>query len=252
MSKKMSNKIMDKIKKEQIKPVPKWEFLLKDSLVWGAFALTILIGAIAVSISIFQIQTADWEFARHLSSSRPGFFFKNMPYFWIITFAAFIFLADYNYRHTKNGYKHSLTTVIIANLIISVVLGFALFGAGAARAIDKGLLEKVPPYAKVMHEQRLQAWANSNNLLAGQITQVSSNIIVVDFNNKEWTVILPEEFDKNLHEGMTIRSIGEKVSDDTFQAQRIEPWRGNIRPEDGLGRPPLQNMKESIRPPRIN
>jgi len=51
-----SKKLLDRIKKEHIKPTPKWLFVSKNIFVWIAFILSVLIGAGAFSVILFAIQ----------------------------------------------------------------------------------------------------------------------------------------------------------------------------------------------------
>ena len=49
VEKSVLEKIINKIKKEQIKPLPKWRILLKRALIWVLFIFTLIIGAIFFS-----------------------------------------------------------------------------------------------------------------------------------------------------------------------------------------------------------
>jgi len=50
---------LQKIKKENIKPIPKWQFLLKDSLVWGLFVLNLILGSIGFAIALYLLTNND-------------------------------------------------------------------------------------------------------------------------------------------------------------------------------------------------
>ena len=71
--KSISKKILQKIRKEQIKPKPKWEFLLKNYVFWGAFILSIIVGGLASSVAIFRLVNNDWDIM-HKLGHHPIFF----------------------------------------------------------------------------------------------------------------------------------------------------------------------------------
>ncbi|MBK8348214.1 MAG: hypothetical protein IPL08_11520 [Saprospiraceae bacterium] len=50
-----AQKIIDKIKGENIQPRPEWSFASAEYIKWGAFMLFISIGSISFSIILFAI-----------------------------------------------------------------------------------------------------------------------------------------------------------------------------------------------------
>ena len=101
MSEKITKKVLEKIKKEEIKPEAKWKFLLKDYFVWALFALSIIVGALAVSVIIFGIKISDWGMYDKLAGGPVKFLIMTLSYFWLLIFVAFISVAYYNLKHTK-------------------------------------------------------------------------------------------------------------------------------------------------------
>jgi len=43
----LENKVLERIKKESLQPIPRWHFLLKRSLVWSMAVLSLLLGSVA-------------------------------------------------------------------------------------------------------------------------------------------------------------------------------------------------------------
>ena len=78
MSKKIKNSVIDKIKKDHIKPKPKWEFLLKDYTLYALFALLLIIGGLTVSVIILNITTNHWDIHKNLGGSFIVFVLKNL------------------------------------------------------------------------------------------------------------------------------------------------------------------------------
>ena len=93
----LSNKIIEKIEKEEIKPTPKWRFLLKDSVVYITFIFNILVGALGISISLYLItnndvivnQITDLSFIQTLIITIPVFWFSYNCILFILSLLQF-------------------------------------------------------------------------------------------------------------------------------------------------------------------
>jgi len=245
----ISKKVLNKIKKDQIKPKPKWEFLLKKSVFWGLFGLSIIIGGVAASIIIFMIMTNDWDIPRHLGNSTPAFIFKTLPYFWIIILSAFIGIAYYNFKHTDTGYKYRFSLFVVINILISVIIGFGLFNFGAAKRIDKAFLDHAPLYQELNHKPRVQMWTQpENGLLGGEVIELleDNQFQIIDFQDKKWIIINtdPKSLEKPpIKEGIIIQSVGEIIDNSTFKAIKIRVWQGNFKEKPK----PMKEMKMEMR-----
>ncbi len=62
----ISKNTIEKIRKENVQPLPKRYFLLKRSVLWGFFGLSILLGSIAGSIAIFMLTHFEWDLYNRL------------------------------------------------------------------------------------------------------------------------------------------------------------------------------------------
>jgi hypothetical protein len=235
--------VLKKIKGLKVAPIPKWQFILKDWIVWASFAVSVVIGSIAFSVSVFMLETNDWNIRRMLDDSLLKFAFRTLPYLWIIIFIAFIFIGYYNLRHTKKGYKYSFILVVGVNLLATVILGYALFGIGAAKRIDSFALDRIPVYERVQNEQRKELWSRpGQGLIAGEIKKIvrPNGFTLNDFNNNEWNVILNNNQlpDRILREGSIVQVIGTKVGQFEFEAEMVRPWQRNLPMQRSPERPP--------------
>ncbi len=252
-NKNLSKKVMDEIKSKSIHPKPKWEFLLKNYVFWGAFGIFVLVGALAASVTIFRISTNDWAFYKHFDSSFFLFTVKTLPYFWLLLLPIFIFVAYYNFKHTKKGYKYSFPLIVGSSFLISVLLGFAFFGIGLAEKLEDKALRHLPLYEDFVLKPQLERWTRiEDGALGGEILSINENISLnlENFEGEEWEV-LTDEIDQiklsKFKEGMVIAVIGDKIEEGKFKAEEIHPWRGNfVRPPHM--RPP--GMPRQMMPPK--
>ena len=230
MSKKFKNKILDIIKEKNISPKLKWQFLLKDYFVWAFGFIAIFIGSIATSVSIFAFINSDWESYRYLSNSLLEHLINTTPFLWILFLAIFILIADYNFTHTKKGYKYSVPKVVGVSVLVSIILGAIFYQVGLAHMADYELGRYLPGYQRFT-EKRQQLWNRPNEgLLAGTLVLSEKNdtLILRDFNGKEWNVVVDKLMPIHfiiLDNVELVAFIGDVVGENVFEACGVRPWQ---------------------------
>ncbi|OGF25960.1 hypothetical protein A2303_01370 [Candidatus Falkowbacteria bacterium RIFOXYB2_FULL_47_14] len=225
----ISRDVLKTIEEKHIKPKPRWTFLLKDYAIWILGAFSLIVGSLAFSVIIYMLKNNDWEVYRHLSGSLPGFVVITMPYFWLIFLAIFTLAVHYNFKHTKTGYRYRLPAVIAASMVLSVVLGGILYGAGVGRAIDDVLSEKAPGFYRVIVNPRMDMWARPDQgFLLGLIIDAEGreDFRLLDFDRRLWDISAHDAkippFLK-IEAGSRIKMIGDKTGENGFRALIIMP-----------------------------
>ncbi|MEA3398462.1 MAG: hypothetical protein U9R06_01830 [Patescibacteria group bacterium] len=252
-----SKELLEKIKSKKLTPRPKWHFLLKDYMVWGIGAISLIIGAMAFSVIIYMLKYNDWDIYDRISDSFLSFIFLTLPYFWLIFLAVFIFIVYYNLKHTKKGYRYSLPIVLVISVSSSILLGSMFFAIGLGETIDDVLGSKMPLYERIINH-RMQFWAHpEEGRLSGLVvSQISENeIIVLNQQMLKWNALLndvkrPKDFEIII--GRPIRLIGKKINNNVFRAIEILPVgpgrgflmrdRGMLSP--GLPKPPCSDSED--------
>ena len=236
--------ILEKIKKDHIRPKPRWEFLLKNYVIWAAFAVTILVGSLATGVMIFMVSHTDWQY--HLAFASPAKqILINLPYFWLIILAIFITLALYNLKHTKKGYKYNPLVIIIASIIISVIIGSVVYAIGGGERLEDIFYRRLPFYQKIMEYRGRMLLNPEVGRIPGVIAEVNEDSIKVkDFRGQIWEITTSTE---NFVVGQRVIIVGQQTLDNEFEGRMIKPWFGpsNFRPRpcpDCLG-----PMKEKLR-----
>lgn len=220
--------IIEKIKDGSIRPTPRWVFLLKSSVIWGMFILSVLFGSIAVSIIIFQISDADWDIYSKMNHNWVEFIMWALPYFWIILMALFLILAYYDFRHTKKGYRYSVFSVFGLSIVTSVLLGGGLYFSKFSEKIEGVLLSNIPQYDKLHYGKQILWQRPRQGFLSGTIINMNGNIFILhDFDSRDWEV---EAEDSDMMPGFVLRQstmvkmIGDFLDDGRFHAKVISPW----------------------------
>ncbi len=228
-NKNISQEILETIKEKKITPKPKWQFLFKNYFIWAITGIFLIIGGLSAAVIIYMIDNNDWDLYQQASDSLLGFIFATLPYFWILFLILFVFIADYNFRQTKGGYRYGLTKIILSTVLFSLILGFLFYNIGLARTIDR-VFNDIPIYERIM-EHRHQIWMQPNRgLLVGQVLSArdENNFILKDLNGEDWQVFCCRDMviEEKLEKGLKIRAIGQEKENNNFEALKIMPLIG--------------------------
>ena len=229
-------KLSSKLKAENIKPYPRWRFLLKDYVVVAAGTVSLLIGAVAVTVMIYLFRNNDWDLQVEMQPNFWKFLLLTLPYFWIIFLGIFIFIIYYNFRHVRRGYRYSAFTIVSGGVLASVILGSIFYSLGLGQKIDDVLGAQAPFYERIMNRQ-IGLWCQpEEGFLMGKIIEsdIGNNFNILDLEGEEWQIITNNIMDSNrynnipremLELGEAVHLLGEIVGDHQFQLKDIRPVR---------------------------
>lgn len=226
--KNISQEILAKIK--DIKPKPRWQFLLKNYIVWFLASLALIISSLALAVVFYMMIDNDWDVYSSISNSLLEFIFLTLPYFWLMFLGIFILIAYYYFRHTKKGYKFSLVKIFLASLVINILLGTFLYNIGIGQAIDNIVAQRVPFYKELINK-RQHIWSRiDDGLLGGIVVTIEEEYLTVkDMEGNVWTIqhfnTTTPNFIK-LGVGQPVRIIGQKIDSQNFKMDMIMPMRG--------------------------
>lgn len=226
----LKHNILNKIKKENIEPKARWTFLLRDWVMWGVGLLCLIVGSLAFAIILHMFKSGNWDLYRAAHGNVLAGFFSTLPYLWLLLLAIFIFVAYYNFTHTKKGYKFGIYTLILAAVLASILFGTGLYAIGAGSAADEVLSDRLPLYNRIGNRHRVLWNRPEEGLLIGRVIEVNKDkklLNLLDIKKENWKVLF-EHADLapqvRLEKGIQLRMIGEKLDDKTFDARKIAPF----------------------------
>ena len=210
----ISDKTLDLINKQKIRPIPKLEFVMKNWGLWLGFVISIGLLILGTGVSWFSL-------------------FDNIitPYMWLFVTIIFLGLSFFLFEKTKRAYRFPKWQIIISIILIGLIIGGIFFKIGLANKLDKRLESRFGFYRQMV-PMKMQVWNNpEQGYLSGEITNVTdiTNFQIKDFNENIWTITGVNPLIKGRVQvvvGEEIKIIGTKTGDNFFEAKEIRPWSG--------------------------
>lgn len=228
----ITDKILDTIKGEHLKPKPRWHFIVRQILIWSTALLSVVIGSITFSVILFRMVNNDWEVLKYINRSPVVHAFNTLPYLWLVLLVLFVGLAYYNARHTKGAYKYHGYWFVIGSVVLSLVIGGMLYAVGIGPRVHY-TAEKLPFMKELMYD-RNQMWMNADDgFIAGEVVEMLSGVGMFeleDLDSRQWVVRAGDEYYPPpphfiIEEGVMIRIYGEKIDKEIFEAIKILPYQ---------------------------
>lgn len=225
-----STRLIEKIKDEQVKPLPRWRFTFKNTLLWIAFISCVLFGALAFSVILFAIQQVDFNITRHVSHSLFESMLILVPLFWLVSLVILLVIAMISLKNSKKGYRFTSPALVGYSTALSILLGTLFFISGGAGWLEHAFASKVNAYEGI-EERKSQVWSNpEGGFLSGTIISVDDSVFELqDLQGESWNIdfseadIVPAV---QLIDGEKIKMTGEMTSASKFKADIIRPWGG--------------------------
>ena len=222
----ISKSVLEKIDKQEIKPRPRWQFILWHILLWLVVAITVLLGGLATSIMLLKLFTMEWTLVPRLG----GRFFILLPYVWFALVGLTIFISSIAFEKTKKGYRHKPWIIAGISVLISLVIGAVFFATKTGEVVEQAMLVHIGPYGRLQEFREKVFQIPDEGILPGRIKEVTSATLIVvdDLTGKEWNVSIPDMgplMGNNLEAGMDILAIGEQTGDSDFKAESIKVRR---------------------------
>lgn len=209
----ISDNALKTIVKNQIKPIPKLEFIIKNWGLWMGFIFCLFLLILGFGESWF------------------GLFGNIMtPYLWMVITLVFLILTFWLFEKTKKAYRFPKWQVVGLIILIGLSIGGTIFKIGLANQIDKKL-EANLPYYRHMAPMKLEFWNKpEEGYLSGKIIKIISNneFVLEGFDQKIWNINYQNAIIRgrvNIDVGGDIKIIG-KIDNNVFLAKEIRPWNG--------------------------
>lgn len=226
------DKLIDRIKKENIRQVPKWYFQWKKGAVWTSYIFFLLIGSISFSVVLFTIQQSEFALLSHINDSFLELILVLLPILWLILLILFLAGSILSAKNSDKGYKLSFGKWLALSTGLSIVAGTLFFISGGAQWVENSFANQVELYQSVQ-EKKISIWSQpENGTLSGEVLSADEGQLQIrDFSGSVWTIVLPEEVfiapRALLEKGQFLKINGTILEDHRFEATEIRPWGNN-------------------------
>jgi heme/copper-type cytochrome/quinol oxidase subunit 2 len=256
LDKNFGEDILHKIEDEKLHPKPRWQFLLKDYVVWGVGVLALLLGAMAMSLIFYMSNYQDLDVYGRAGGQPLEELFLIVPFFWIICLALFVFIVLYNIKHTKKGYRYPLPIMLALIIGASVLLGGIFYFVGFGEKVDDELGRRAPFYDRVINPH-VDFWSQpeKGRLMGMIVSQTNDNeYILVDRASGQWYIFTANAKQlpgAKIEIGRPVRLLGKIETEHKFKVAEVlamTPGKGFF---EHLG-PPMQPPLLEPMPGRLN
>lgn len=253
--KKRINKILKKIKKEEIKPIPKWQGQLTNGAFWLAVIVAVILSSIFLSIILINIFEIPLETFRYLQVGRYArIIFEIFPFLGLFLVITSLILGLLAFHKTKHGYRYSFILLISVLSAIVLLVGFGLHGFKINKPLRKFTDSQIPYdlrggiFNKAQRTSLLE-----EGLLGGEIIgEIKNKFFIKDLFGDKWEI----DYDNNtkIRNGTELKMsdhviiVGEHQGGFSFKAFVIKKVEGC----PGCGTPNIkgsQNQKKFLDKP---
>jgi hypothetical protein len=213
----ISDKALKLINQKQIKPIPKWEFVIKNWGLWLGFIISLGFLVMGTGVSWFGLE-------------------DNIitPYLWLFVASLFLGISFLLFEKTKRAYRFQKWQVITLIIIVGLTIGGAIFKLGVASRVDRSLELRSSIYRQMV-PMKVMVWNNpEQGYLSGEIISLNSvtNFQIKDFNNKVWNIRGQNPLIRGSVQmvvGKEIKLIGTQTGANSFAIDEVRPWNGMMQ-----------------------
>lgn len=228
----LKESVLQRIEAGEVQPKPKWWFLCGECLMYVLWAISVILGAVAISVIIFVAEHSMFALFEATHESAFDYAIDTVPVAWIVVFVLMAVLAYYNYRHTTTGYRYSLIAILGSSTAFSIVGGVLLHSGGVGAYLDTQLAENMPMYES-LERKELKMWLQpEEGRLVGRLAGAYSEGTTTEFvtaDGAAWELVITELLEPDrivLQNGGTVRVLGMVVTStaNTFYGCGVFPW----------------------------
>lgn len=228
--------VFDRIERENVCPRSRLFFQSRECVVWSLWLLTVLVGALAIAVSLFVVTHRRYALYEATHDNFLTFFATVLPTVWVVIFLLMIGFAIYNVRHTRRGYRRPLWMIAASSVVLSFAGGSLLQMLGLGAVIDREFGDLMATYPSQERMERALWQAPAEGRLVGRmegpVGVATGTIWFTDVTGQRWQVTITDFYPAD-HEVLStrerVRLLGvpttkPAATERTFHACGAFPW----------------------------
>jgi len=231
MSQEEAKKIIETIKEKNIQPESSFKLHWKSYAFWVVWILMLFIGALFVSLIIFNFMDIRPSFFISLGVGRiMHWLVFTAPIFWILLSLGALVFGMLAFRKTKRGYRYSLLFATSLTVLIASILGIIFHFSRVNDRMREGFFFESNKEFRRMAFPIEGRWQKpETGFLAGEIEELNED----NFNLKTprgemWTVFYSADTKGTEKEffcnDSQVGVVGEKRGEYEFEAEVVGPF----------------------------
>ncbi len=150
--------ILNKIKKDGIKPTPRYIFVLKNISFYIFTLFLILFGGLFFSIFLYRISNNFFIFESVIKHSSIIFSqgINFIPYIWLLLLSLSLIISVKLLRKADLIYRYDVSSIILSILISMFIFGLSMFYFGIAFRAEKIIKHYIPFYENYSKIQKIK------------------------------------------------------------------------------------------------
>ncbi|MCK5080884.1 MAG: hypothetical protein KAQ63_01860 [Candidatus Moranbacteria bacterium] len=247
--KKGINQILEKIKKEEIKPTPKWQCRLINGAFWLAVVAAVILSSIFLSVILINLFEIPLETFRYLQAGRYArIAFELFPFVGLFLVVISLILGLLAFHKTKYGYRYNF--ILLTSVLLAVVLlvGFGLHGFKISKPLREFTESQIPYDLRGgIFNKAQRSVLIEEGLLGGEIIRETKNkLFIKNLLSDKWEVSYDNETKiRNCTElkiGDQVVIVGESQGRFSFKAFVIKKVEGCL----GCGTPSVKGAQNKF------
>jgi hypothetical protein len=235
----LASDIVGKIKTGHIIPESKFKLQWKSYAFWCVMSCMIFMGALSLSLIIFNVADIDPRFFRSFELQKIiRITFITAPYLWIALSLLALTFGVLSFQQTTRGYRHS--TLFVTSLVVLIISIFGFIGHLFRFDSRMGgfISHNTPSHMRdVMHPREGRWLRPGDGLIGGEITSLGTQEFTLQsFDDISWKIVYDTDLDADdtdtLKVGEKVGVMGEKTGDATLHARSVrkfpDDWEGNV------------------------
>lgn len=169
MKSSLTEQILQKISEENMRPTPRWRFIVRETAVWTAVSLTGVFAAASIGLASYRFMSGD---VRALFAAGVPWYQLLLVIGWSGAFVCLFLLVLYEVRCTKRGYRFSLVAISGAGSLVIIGVAGVVYSTGMVHMAERHMARMIPTYLDA-GSAREQFWSSPNEgrLLGYVITE---------------------------------------------------------------------------------
>jgi len=223
----LEKKILDKIRKENLRPTARGFFRARDIAFWILLGIFVAALGVGIGMVIFTIRGTDLGLFEKLGLSLPEKIAYSIPSFWILASFGAAAIAFINLRRTRKGYRVGAKQFIVVASAVGIVAGSFVYASNLSKYVDD-VASNIPLYTAIVPLNTNHWFDPEHGLLSGVVRSKDSDtdFKLRDENQELWrvvgkSVVSPPTF--KFSAGDRVKIIGVKIGDGLFELKEIRP-----------------------------